>query len=233
MKFCKTLEQEICFLKSSLPVFPYKYIKKMLRTSHDVKKDFINYINTDITALDRKWKHKTNYFLFKHRFYKSKNSQIYAQNLLRCAFLYKEALRKILKKYNKKYGVENGRIKNVSNFHFQESVYLVELKCISQSFIQEELVCCICLDMLWRPVTQECGHLVCYECHSEMKNIQELQCPICRKRKHWFKIYNFKSYMQDLNNKDRTEYDEREKKYILNAQDKQTKHNPLVFFYSL
>ncbi|KAJ0113451.1 hypothetical protein Patl1_01603 [Pistacia atlantica] len=42
-------------------------------------------------------------------------------------------------------------------------------------------VCCICLDLLYKPVVLACGHISCFWCiHRSMSNRRKSHCPICR-----------------------------------------------------
>ncbi|XP_021907435.1 E3 ubiquitin-protein ligase PRT1-like isoform X2 [Carica papaya] len=45
----------------------------------------------------------------------------------------------------------------------------------------DEFQCCICLDLLYKPVVLGCGHLSCFWCvHKAMSICYESHCPICR-----------------------------------------------------
>lgn len=47
--------------------------------------------------------------------------------------------------------------------------------------IYESFVCCVCLDLLYKPVVLSCGHLSCFWCvHKSMSGLRESHCPICR-----------------------------------------------------
>ncbi|XP_047336194.1 LOW QUALITY PROTEIN: E3 ubiquitin-protein ligase PRT1-like [Impatiens glandulifera] len=53
--------------------------------------------------------------------------------------------------------------------------------------ISEEFYCCICLDLLFKPVVLACGHMSCFWCvHQSMNGLQESQCPICKNQYHYF-----------------------------------------------
>ncbi|KAM6591996.1 hypothetical protein CsatA_014601 [Cannabis sativa] len=53
---------------------------------------------------------------------------------------------------------------------------LVESEEISDSFI-----CCVCLDLLYKPIVLSCGHVSCFWCvHQSMDIFRESHCPICR-----------------------------------------------------
>ncbi|KAL5862136.1 hypothetical protein ACOSQ3_003421 [Xanthoceras sorbifolium] len=52
----------------------------------------------------------------------------------------------------------------------------MELEETSDSFL-----CCICLDLLYKPIVLSCGHISCFWCvHKSMNNLCESHCPICR-----------------------------------------------------
>ncbi|KAI4341605.1 hypothetical protein MLD38_026307 [Melastoma candidum] len=47
--------------------------------------------------------------------------------------------------------------------------------------IPDSFTCCVCLDLLYKPVLLLCGHLSCFWCvHKSMSVFRESQCPICR-----------------------------------------------------
>ncbi|KAL3517794.1 hypothetical protein ACH5RR_020383 [Cinchona calisaya] len=47
--------------------------------------------------------------------------------------------------------------------------------------ISEAFICCVCLDLLYKPVVLACGHISCFWCvHKSMSDLRESHCPICR-----------------------------------------------------
>lgn len=47
--------------------------------------------------------------------------------------------------------------------------------------IAESFVCCVCLDLLYKPIVLPCGHISCFWCvHKSMDGLRESHCPICR-----------------------------------------------------
>ena len=48
-----------------------------------------------------------------------------------------------------------------------------------QEEVEDELSCTICLDIMYRPVTTECGHTFCKQCLSDALAVKK-QCTICR-----------------------------------------------------
>ncbi|KAL3645084.1 hypothetical protein CASFOL_010264 [Castilleja foliolosa] len=47
--------------------------------------------------------------------------------------------------------------------------------------LSESFVCCICRDLLYKPVVLACGHMSCFWCvHKSMSGVHKSRCPICR-----------------------------------------------------
>uniref|UniRef100_A0A199U9V3 RING-type domain-containing protein n=1 Tax=Manihot esculenta TaxID=3983 RepID=A0A199U9V3_MANES len=47
--------------------------------------------------------------------------------------------------------------------------------------IPDSFLCCICLDLLYKPIVLSCGHMSCFWCvHKSMNCLRESHCPICR-----------------------------------------------------
>ncbi|XP_043722501.1 E3 ubiquitin-protein ligase PRT1-like isoform X2 [Telopea speciosissima] len=47
--------------------------------------------------------------------------------------------------------------------------------------ISESFVCCVCLDLLYKPIVLACGHISCFWCvHKAMDGLGDSHCPICR-----------------------------------------------------
>ncbi|KAL2319497.1 hypothetical protein Fmac_028466 [Flemingia macrophylla] len=45
----------------------------------------------------------------------------------------------------------------------------------------EPFDCCVCLDLLYKPVVLSCGHISCFWCvHKSMSGLRESHCPVCR-----------------------------------------------------
>ncbi|CAA0823877.1 E3 ubiquitin-protein ligase PRT1 [Striga hermonthica] len=56
----------------------------------------------------------------------------------------------------------------------------------SENFL-EAFVCCICRDLLYKPVVLACGHISCFWCvHKSMNGLYESRCPICRNHYYHF-----------------------------------------------
>ncbi|KAE9603360.1 hypothetical protein Lal_00008217 [Lupinus albus] len=53
--------------------------------------------------------------------------------------------------------------------------------------IFESFVCCVCLDLLYKPTVLSCGHISCFWCvHKSMDGLRESHCPICRNPYYYF-----------------------------------------------
>ncbi|CAI9107442.1 OLC1v1006793C1 [Oldenlandia corymbosa var. corymbosa] len=64
-----------------------------------------------------------------------------------------------------------------------------ELKDLDDSSekISEAFTCCVCLDLLYKPIVLACGHVSCFWCvHKSMSGLRESHCPICRNPYHHF-----------------------------------------------
>ncbi|XP_010532888.1 PREDICTED: E3 ubiquitin-protein ligase PRT1-like [Tarenaya hassleriana] len=47
--------------------------------------------------------------------------------------------------------------------------------------ISDSFLCCVCLELLYKPIVLSCGHLSCFWCvHKSMNGLRESHCPICR-----------------------------------------------------
>ncbi|XP_009629471.1 E3 ubiquitin-protein ligase PRT1 [Nicotiana tomentosiformis] len=53
--------------------------------------------------------------------------------------------------------------------------------------IPDEFQCCVCLELLYKPVVLGCGHIACFWCiFKSMNTLMESNCPICRHPYHHF-----------------------------------------------
>ncbi|GLU07913.1 hypothetical protein SLE2022_248520 [Rubroshorea leprosula] len=51
----------------------------------------------------------------------------------------------------------------------------------SEEIISDSFTCCVCLDLLYKPIVLDCGHISCFWCvHKSMSSRSESHCPICR-----------------------------------------------------
>ncbi|KAI4356422.1 hypothetical protein L6164_000446 [Bauhinia variegata] len=47
--------------------------------------------------------------------------------------------------------------------------------------LSDSFVCCVCLDLIYKPIVLSCGHISCFWCvHKSMDALRESHCPICR-----------------------------------------------------
>ncbi|KAJ7961512.1 E3 ubiquitin-protein ligase PRT1 [Quillaja saponaria] len=55
------------------------------------------------------------------------------------------------------------------------------LECDESEEVSESFVCCVCLDLLYKPIVLSCGHISCFWCvHKSMSGLRESHCPLCR-----------------------------------------------------
>ncbi|KAK7338925.1 hypothetical protein VNO77_19559 [Canavalia gladiata] len=53
--------------------------------------------------------------------------------------------------------------------------------------IPDSFVCCVCLDLLYKPIVLSCGHMCCFWCvYKSMNCLRESQCPVCRHQYYHF-----------------------------------------------
>ncbi|XP_023515020.1 E3 ubiquitin-protein ligase PRT1 [Cucurbita pepo subsp. pepo] len=53
--------------------------------------------------------------------------------------------------------------------------------------IPHAFLCCVCLDLLYKPIVLSCGHISCFWCvHKSMNGFRESHCPICRRPYYHF-----------------------------------------------
>ncbi|KAL9228316.1 hypothetical protein vseg_003909 [Gypsophila vaccaria] len=58
---------------------------------------------------------------------------------------------------------------------------------LPEESISDSFVCCVCLDLLYKPIVLECGHVSCFWCvHRSMDPGHVSHCPICRNPYHFF-----------------------------------------------
>ncbi|KGN44590.1 E3 ubiquitin-protein ligase PRT1 [Cucumis sativus] len=51
----------------------------------------------------------------------------------------------------------------------------------------DAFLCCVCLDLLYKPIVLPCGHISCFWCvHKCMNGFRESHCPICRRSYYHF-----------------------------------------------
>lgn len=103
------------------------------------------------------------------------------------------AFTKILKKFDKRTSLNvKGRLpKLISNDHiFFSGMSLTQKICytIQSSLLQvvpqlDDYTCPICLEVAFKPIKLDCGHIFCVRCLVKMKAEEKYDCPICRSDK--------------------------------------------------
>ena len=103
-----------------------------------------------------------------------------------------EALRKILKKFDKQtsLGIQDIYPKLVSSDHiFVSGKSLARSICfIMQTSVLklipqlDDYSCPICTSIAYKPIRLSCGHLFCVLCLVKMKQRERIDCPLCRKK---------------------------------------------------
>ena len=101
-----------------------------------------------------------------------------------------EALRKILKKFDKQtsLGIQTIYPKLISSDHiFVSGKSLAQSICyvIQNSVIQiipqiDDYSCPICMSIAYKPIRLSCGHLFCVRCLVKLKKDDKTSCPMCR-----------------------------------------------------
>ena len=141
---------------------------------------FEEVLNKEISVLGKRWKAKANNVFCLSRLVGFDQLKPHAQKLLDSAYLYREATRKIIKKYNKR---SDSTILNNFNFEFQKLYTIKRLQGICGTLVDKE--CCICYDPLFCVYSQSCGHLVCGSCFEQQQKQKIQLCPICRNSEKW------------------------------------------------
>jgi len=100
-----------------------------------------------------------------------------------------EALRKILKKYNKRCGASHGyrtAWPEPDRFAFVRSGIRTQIASLARGSADANsgsLHCPVCLETFFRPVAPSCGHALCRTCHASLARAAAPAaacCPICR-----------------------------------------------------
>jgi len=205
MKFGKRYEQELfpsLALAIDLPAFPYKEAKKKLKavdSSPAGSEVFIGFLDMKLRRLDSMWaaaarhainsarKPQTIAALSKLGLARRPSGVQQAKALNAWAELSREAMRKILKKFNKAQARAGavGHTDAIAGLAFVSSPTRTELEYLSQETENTAHECPVCLDVLFQPVAPACGHAVCRECFDEMRKsagstLGAVRCPICR-----------------------------------------------------
>lgn len=101
-----------------------------------------------------------------------------------------EALRKILKKFDKQtsLGIQTTFPQLISNDHIfmsgkslaQSICYIVQQSVISIIPQLDDYSCPICMEIAFKPIRLSCGHLFCVRCLVKLKKGDKTSCPMCR-----------------------------------------------------
>lgn len=214
MHFGKHCEARFAATSTGLPSFPYKYLKKQLKLlllaeDNDPKKKaaFFAEVAKILRRLEHKWSEaarltlfavrspRTASLLYKVKFGIQTDAGESAVKLVQWADLATDALRKLIKKYNKQCAARYG---GVAMYHGHEISFVrgrmrTELEALVQLHRRptsaadddehEDLACPVCLETLYLPCAPQCGHALCGPCHAKLVSASKdsvPQCPICR-----------------------------------------------------
>ncbi|RCK64906.1 Transcriptional regulator of yeast-form-adherence 3 [Candida viswanathii] len=110
--------------------------------------------------------------------------------LLQFQTINNEALRKILKKFDKQtsLGIQNTFPQLISNDHIfmsgkslaQSICYIVQESVINVIPQLDDYSCPICMEIAYKPIRLSCGHLFCVRCLVKLKKDDKTSCPLCR-----------------------------------------------------
>ena len=211
MRFGKTYEAAFAATGANLPPPPYKALKKKLKQTlnhaaygHEQAQDFFRFLHSALVQVDRKWQRAAHSVILAHEFAASapraaatlasivparakasfNDPQERAKSLQAYAQLAREALRKIIKKFNRHCA---WRLQFLVQMHHPTGLGFVcgalrtqvELLARGES---DSVECPVCLDTLYQPVAPKaCGHAMCRPCHKKLVAEQHsASCPICR-----------------------------------------------------
>ncbi|TVU29183.1 hypothetical protein EJB05_20740 [Eragrostis curvula] len=94
------------------------------------------------------------------------------------------------------------------------------------------LQCCVCLDILYKPVVIGCGHMSCFWCvHKAMNVLRESHCPVCRQPyKHFPSICQLLHHL--LLKLEPADYKRREKEILEEEKHMEAYSPQLIEFYN-
>ncbi|PRP85495.1 hypothetical protein PROFUN_06864 [Planoprotostelium fungivorum] len=103
--------------------------------------------------------------------------------------LNQKAMRKILKKHDKRTGL--GESTYFSKFIAREELSLSADPCTTASQMialrvtrvvpqPEDYSCPVCMDIAWKPIRLSCSHLFCLPCLIKAQDQEKWDCPVCR-----------------------------------------------------
>jgi len=191
MKFGKTAEAAFATIAAEgVSAFPYRRMKKQLNTtisnhagnSVHIRHMFLEALQLEVRACDREWqdaaqavtRQRARVAWMPHTFYRRLRDDTTAdlseraQRLEEWSKLAQEALRKLIKKYNKKCGASCGSL-DLSLFKAQFIDARARINCMdpmaeAPSCELGVQACTVCGDLLADPVDAPCGHAVCRRC---------------------------------------------------------------------
>jgi len=212
MKFGKTYETAYDDIALSLPAFPYRALKKMLnaaleREGADAHIPFFAHLTSVTRKLDAKWRGAVRRVLLaiqlpttlSHALLGKRDVHVHAAALAAWAGLTREALRKILKKFNKRVAQHctcgTVQIFSQCSLGFMASNARTQIEALGlpPTDAKDAVDCPVCLEVLYQPVTlRECGHAMCRHCFDGLSKrapfgrdvlghrFPVAKCPICR-----------------------------------------------------
>jgi len=171
-------------------------------TKEQIPARFYSALTNEVRKADWQWMLATNYVLLAarspplvRRAMRTPDPIDRARRLEAWAELAREAIRKIVKKYNKWYGPTCGvmGLNPEVNVGFIRSCSRIETEALARSreqqdtSLEEGLTCPVCLDTVTQPVAAACGHPMCRACFMDLKKHARnhrgwSQCPLCRNR---------------------------------------------------
>jgi len=218
MKFGKTYETAYRDTGLALPAFPYRGLKKQLKNllesdGANAHVRFFQHLTAVARGLDAKWRRAASRLLLAARGDArlpalvarllrgdQRPVQSHAAALAAWAGLTREALRKIVKKFNKRYAECCG-VTSVATFPACGIGFIagdvrtqIEALSLAREDAEDTVGCPVCLEVLFRPVVlRDCGHAMCRQCFGELQRastasrrdalgrmVPAVACPMCR-----------------------------------------------------
>ncbi|CAI5759758.1 unnamed protein product [Candida verbasci] len=158
------------------------------RNSEQIKKNLDEFLsNVDKSGVMTQLKKKNSLTTFNQ----FTEMNFHLLKILQFQTINNEALRKILKKFDKQtsLNIKNTFPKLVTNDHvFMSGSSVAQSICfiIQESIIQlipqiDDYSCPICTNIAYKPIRLNCGHLFCVRCLVKLKQQDKTNCPMCRK----------------------------------------------------
>jgi len=200
MHFGKDCEAAFLEIDRSLPAFPYKMLKKQLRLEDEAA--FFRLLTRVLHRIDGCWTRAVRRVLLARKLHKagirgtskllcgSAGVQNQAAVLHDWAALAREALRKILKKANKRGHETQTVLITDHRLGFARSWLRTEIEALgmhgtspscNSGRAMTDIDCPVCLDVLFKPVApRSCGHAMCGPCFKHLQRRKGATCPKCR-----------------------------------------------------